>query len=134
MQVVVGVSGQLSLIDLESDGSGVSGQVTEEVTAGLAGDRAGLGRRPGADNRRRLESEIAGLLEDGEWRTSAEIGQSVGMRKQDATDALKASPHLFRCEPGGLHRRKHNARLWQLAVDTGAATTLAAQRPGKEQA
>ena len=98
----------------------------------MDGGEAGLGQHPAGGGCRRLESEIAGLLEDGKWRTSAEIGLGLRVRKQVVTDALKANPHLFRCEPGGLHGRKHNAALWQLSDDTGTATDLAAQQPQEE--
>ncbi|MCY4086467.1 MAG: hypothetical protein OXG37_06175 [Actinomycetia bacterium] len=76
------MSGQLSLIDLESDGSGVSGQ----AVVGLAGDREGFGRRRGGDGFRRLESEIARLLADGVRRTSGEVAIGVKARKQEVID------------------------------------------------
>ena len=109
------MSGQLSLIDLEDGGRAAPGPV---------GNTARLGQPQGRDGSRRLKSEIAGLLADGVWRTSAEISLRVRVRKQTVTDALKASPHLFRCEPGGWHGRKHNAVLWQLADDTDAAENV----------
>ncbi|MCY4087173.1 MAG: hypothetical protein OXG37_09935 [Actinomycetia bacterium] len=66
-----------------------------------------------------MQQRIAGLFGDGVWRTTAEISLRLRVRKQAVTDALKASPGLFRWEPGGLHGRKHNAVLWQLVEDTG---------------
>ena len=106
-----------------------------QLVVGPAGNTAGLGQPRGGDGSRRLKCEIAGLLGDGKWRTSAEIGRRVGVRKQVVTDALKASLDLFRWEPGGPHGRKHNAVLWQLA-DTGAAEVpnLLTQQAEKEQA
>ena len=51
-----GVSGQLSLIDVEGGSGGVSGQ----AAVWLAGDATGLGRRPARGGCRRLKCEIAG--------------------------------------------------------------------------
>ena len=99
-----GVSGQLSLIDLEGAAGGVSGRV---VGGGLAGETAKPRYLRGGSCPRGLEREIAGLLGDGLGRTTAEISLQLRVRKQAVTDALKASPRLFRREPGGPRGRKH---------------------------
>ena len=84
---------------------------------------------------RGLEREISKLLQDGEWRTADEIRKHLGVRKDTVTAALKADQQLFRSEPGDRHGRSPNARLWQLADETGPAAVveLFTQRTREEQ-
>ena len=84
---------------------------------------------------RGLEQEITGLREDRVWRTTEEIRKQLGVRKETVTAALKDNQHLFRSEPGDRPGRSPNARLWQLADETGPAAVveLFTQRTREEQ-
>ena len=101
---------------------------------GLIRNTAGFEHLHDEDDPRQLEREIARLLEDGQWRTTEEIREQLGARKETVTATLKGNPHLFRHEPGSRHGRHPNATLWQLA-DTGTAAVaeLFPQQPEKEQ-
>ena len=101
---------------------------------GMVRATAGFERLHDEGDPRQLEGEIAGLLEDGTWRTADEIRKQLGVRKETVTATLKDNQHLFRHGPGNRHGRHPKATVWQLA-EAGRAEVieLFANQPGKEQ-
>ena len=66
---------------------------------------------------RAIKDKIVDLLDDGDWRTVAEIAEKgkggIGSRRTVVADCLRASPE-FVAEGGHEHGRSPQATLWQL--------------------